>query len=147
MAIYTIGFTKKTAQKFYETLKKNKIDVVIDIRLNNNSQLASFSKFPDIEYFLKELLDCAYIHDKRFAPKDSTLKDYKNKDLTWDGYVEEFTETMEERTIGVYIEKYYKKYQEQNICLLCSEPTPEQCHRSLVSVYFKDCYQSDVIHL
>ena len=68
MIIYTLGFTQKSAQKFFETIKKHQIELLIDVRLNNNSQLASFTKGRDLPYFLKELCDCAYIHEVAFAP-------------------------------------------------------------------------------
>ena len=147
MAIYTIGFTKKTAEKFFETIKDAKIDVVIDIRLNNTSQLASFAKFPDIQYFLKQLSNCGYIHDLKFAPGESTLKDYKSKKINWSGYVEQFEQTMQSRKIYEYIQKKYLNYKDKNICLLCSEANHIECHRSLVSEYFKKVFNANVINL
>lgn len=147
MTIYTIGFTQKTAEQFYTTLKEKDMNFLIDIRLNNKSQLASFSKFPDIEFFLKELIGCEYIHDLQFAPESDTLKDYKAKKIDWTGYVVQFSATMDKRNIMKYIERNYTKFLEKNICLLCSEPTHEQCHRSLVSEYFKKQFNSEIIHL
>ena len=44
MTIYTIGFTQKSAEQFFEAIKKNNIELLIDVRLNNKSQLAGFSK-------------------------------------------------------------------------------------------------------
>lgn len=79
--IYTIGFTKKHAEIFFGLLQKNKIEVLIDVRLNNTSQLAGFSKYPDIQFFLKEICDIQYISDTAFAPEDWILKDYKSKKL------------------------------------------------------------------
>lgn len=75
--IYTIGFTQKDANYFFETLKPNDIGLVLDIRLNNSSQLSGFSKYPDIKYFLKKLCTIDYIHDTKFSPTESTLKRYK----------------------------------------------------------------------
>ena len=79
--LYTIGFTKKNAEKFFELIRKNDITLLVDVRLNNTSQLAAFSKYPDIEFFLKEICSCDYKHEILFAPEDSTLSRYKKKTI------------------------------------------------------------------
>lgn len=141
--LYTIGFTQKSAESFFDLLNKNKVKTVIDIRLNNTSQLAGFAKFPDIQYFLKKICDIDYIHDKIFSPTELTLKKYKNKEITWKQYVEEFNETMQARDVDKHIEKNYKYL--DNICLLCSESTHEKCHRSIVSDMFKKQFNNIII--
>ena len=93
--IYTIGFTKKTAEDFFNLLESNSIDIILDIRLNNTSQLSGFSKFPDIKFFLKKINNIEYIHDIKLSPKESTLKKYKKNNIDWNGYVSECKETME----------------------------------------------------
>lgn len=145
--IYTIGFTQKTAEKFFCTLLENKVDLVIDIRLNNTSQLAGFAKFPDIQFFLKKIGSINYIHDPFFAPTDELLKNYKNKKMSWQEYEAIFEKIMTERDIKKYIEDKYAKYSNQNICLLCSEPTEKQCHRRLVAEYFRKIFHLEIIHL
>ena len=55
MKLYTIGFTKKSARRFFELIKLHNIDVLVDVRLNNKSQLAGFTKEEDLEYFLSEI--------------------------------------------------------------------------------------------
>ena len=97
--IYTIGFTKKTAESFFNVLKENRVELVLDIRLNNTSQLSAFAKFSDIRYFLKVIGGIEYIHDTKFSPKETTLKRYKKKDIDWSHYVTEFNDTMDERDI------------------------------------------------
>lgn len=138
--IFTIGFTKKTAEKFFELLKSNNIDVLIDIRLNNTSQLAAFSKYPDIEYFLEKICNIKYIHDNNFAPEESTLQRYKKNEINWKEYVEEFETTMSRREISKYIKDKYLYLANKKICLLCSEPTADKCHRGLVSKEFVKCF-------
>lgn len=146
--LYTIGFTQKSAKKFFNLLKNNKIDVVIDIRLNNTSQLAGFSKYPDIDYFLNDLLNIKYIHDPKLSPTEIILKDYKEKKISWDEYTNRFNELMGQRNIEQYIQEKYNDCRSIKYCLLCSENEPEQCHRSLVSNYFrKICEQLKVINL
>lgn len=144
--IYTIGFTQKTAQTFFELLKDNDIGVLLDIRLNNTSQLAAFTKYPDIKYFLQEICGIDYVHDTKFSPTESTLKKYKKKEINWNQYIEEFNQTMNERNINEYIKSNYSL--SKKICLLCSEPTAEQCHRKLVSNKFKDVFNKlEIINL
>lgn len=144
--IFTIGFTKKTAQQFFELLEINDIKLVLDIRLNNTSQLAAFSKYPDIKYFLKEICDIQYMHDTKFSPSKNTLTKYKKKNISWEQYVEEFDKTMKDRNIIEHIKSNYSKLDQ--ICLLCSEATFENCHRSLVARDFKSCFNFlEVVHI
>lgn len=144
--IYTIGFTKKRAKEFFTILKESNIKTVLDIRLNNTSQLAGFAKFPDIGYFLKEICNIKYIHDINFSPSKETLKRYKDKEINWGQYTIEFDNTMKERDIEQYILKNYNL--DKNICLLCSELLSENCHRSLVAKRFKGIFETaNIINL
>lgn len=144
--VYTIGFTQKTAKQFFSILNDNNIDVVVDVRLNNSSQLAGFSKYPDIEFFLDKICHIRYKHDLNFAPNGSTLTRYKKKQINWEEYEAEFAQTMQGRKITEYIKSAYDD--NVSICLLCSEPTPEKCHRRLIADYFKDAFNEvRIIHL
>ena len=144
--IYTIGFTKKTAEEFFTLLEENNIQKLIDIRLSNNSQLAAFSKFPDIEFFLKRLCNIAYIHDPIFAPSEKLLNSYKKRLIDWVDYEIEFSALMGARNIKNYIVSNYSDC--DNCCLLCSEPTPENCHRRLVAEIFAKVLKNvEIVHL
>lgn len=145
--IYTIGFTKKSAENFFDLLMKNNIDTILDVRLNNTSQLAGFSKFPDIKFFLKKIGNIDYISDIRFAPEDWILKNYKSGKMTWNQYMTEYQRLMEHRNIEEYIIKQYSKMINKNICLLCSEDKAENCHRLLVAKLFKKQLGCDIINL
>ena len=147
MKVYTIGFTQKHAEDFYEKIKRAQIDTLIDVRLNNTSQLASFSKYPDIVYFLDKLCNVKYCHDIKLSPTEILLKNYKKGDVTWQEYEVIFKKTMSERKITEYIAKKYSYYSDKNICLLCSEPTAVKCHRRLVAEYFNQVFNSETIHI
>jgi uncharacterized protein (DUF488 family) len=148
MDIYTIGFTKKSAEKFFSLLKNNKIDALFDIRLNNTSQLAGFTKYPDIEFFLKHICNIKYIHDIKLAPTDKILHDYKKNVITWDDYVNLFDQLMERRCINEYlVSKYADLFKNNRVCLLCSESTPERCHRSLVAARVSNAFDSKIVNL
>ena len=127
--LFTIGFTHKTAEKFFSALIRAGVKRVIDIRLNNTSQLAGFAKKDDLRYFLKALGDMDYIHRPDFAPTQEILDDYKKKKGDWAAYELEFRALLEERKP----EEHVTRDLLDGGCLLCSEPTPERCHRRLVA--------------
>lgn len=136
MQIYTLGFTKKSAREFFELIKENNIQLLIDIRLNNQSQLAGFTKGRDLGYFLKELCGCDYVHEPIFAPTKQLLDDYKKGKTSWDEYEMVFDKIMLSRDISNYfLEKYAKM---DSVCLLCSELEPKCCHRRLVAEKLKE---------
>jgi uncharacterized protein (DUF488 family) len=129
--IYTIGFTKKNAEKFFSLLKSQNISKVIDVRLNNVSQLAGFAKKDDLKYFLKELCNAEYIHAPDLAPTEDILSLYKKGDISWEKYEDSFLNLMAKRNI----EKTISPSLLENGCLLCSENEPHMCHRRLVVEY------------
>ena len=90
MNLYTIGFAQKTASMFFELMKENNIDLLLDIRLNNKSQLAGFTKGQDLKYFLSEICNCDYIHYLYYAPTKDILDDYKHKKISWEQYEERY---------------------------------------------------------
>jgi len=144
MKLYTIGFTKKTAQEFFEILIKNHVERIIDIRLNNDSQLAGFSKSKDLSYFLKKLANISYEHRPEFAPTKKILNGYKNKEISWEDYEKEYISLLEQRNILRNVD--YSLF--NNACLLCSEATEEKCHRRLFAEYLaKHNRNITIIHL
>ena len=146
MILYTIGFTQKTARQFFEVIRTNEIKLLIDVRLNNVSQLAGFSKGNDLAYFLSEICDCDYIHRIDFAPSKEILDGYKEKKIAWPDYEKQYKLLIENRkSISGFVEKY-EKY--QKICLLCSEPTAVNCHRRLLAELITNQYpQITVKHI
>ncbi len=129
--IYSIGFTKKNAKKFFELLKANHVEKVIDVRLNNTSQLAGFTKGDDLEYFLMQIGGIGYIHDQIFSPTKEILDVYKKGSIGWVEYEEKYYDLMKKRNVTQYIKQKGIDYWIDS-CLLCSEEHAEQCHRRLV---------------
>ncbi len=132
--LYTIGFTKKTAQQFFETLVNNGVKRVIDIRLNNVSQLAGFAKRTDLEYFLQTISEIKYDHILDLAPTKDILNDYKKKQVNWETYEQKFLHLISDRQI----EKKVSREHLESSCLLCSEAKPHHCHRRLVAEYLNE---------
>lgn len=131
MTIYTIGFTKKSAEQFFELLRDSGARRIVDIRLNNVSQLAGFSKKNDLAYFAKAICGMDYVHLPELAPTQEMLDAYKKNGGDWDEYERQFLALIEERKIAETTPKEII----DGACLLCSEETPEHCHRRLVAKY------------
>ena len=146
MKLYTLGFTKKSAKQFFELLRKSNIQELVDIRLYNVSQLAGFTKGADLKYFLEELCNIQYVHNVSFAPTKEILDDYKKKKITWDEYEERFIDLLGHRYIDGNLIKDFSK-ESEGICLLCSEPTPENCHRRLVAEFIKREFPDSAIEI
>jgi uncharacterized protein (DUF488 family) len=134
--LFTIGFTKKSAQSFFSKIQIAGVTKLIDIRLNNVSQLAGFTKRDDLIYFLRVICNCRYNHMPILAPTKDILDAYKGKKIDWDEYVRRFSSLIRERRI----ENEISAEELNNACLLCSEPSPEQCHRRLVAEYFNEVF-------
>jgi uncharacterized protein (DUF488 family) len=145
MEIYTTGFTQKTAAQFFETLKKAGIQQLLDIRLNNSSQLSGFAKRSDLVYFLKEICNAAYLHEPLLTPTQEMLDKYRKQKGGWNAYEKEFLALLAERKVE---EKIDPALFETPTVLLCSEPTAEHCHRRLVAEYFSQHWGNvRIIHL
>jgi len=139
--IYTIGFAGKSAGEFFPRLRDAGVVRVVDIRLNNVSQLAGFTKKRDIEYFLKEIVQIEYIHRPELAPTKEILDGYKKKEIDWGEYEIRFGRLMAERQV----ETLLTREELNGACLLCSESEAEKCHRRLVAEYFQNRWRGVVI--
>ncbi|VAX08798.1 hypothetical protein MNBD_GAMMA26-1073 [hydrothermal vent metagenome] len=139
MNIFSIGFTQKKASQFFELLRNEEIKSLVDVRLNNVSQLAGFAKRDDLMFFLRELCQIDYIHLPDLAPTKDILNAYKKGNMEWSEYEEKFLNLMVKRNI----ERIDKSVIEDG-CLLCSEHKPHNCHRRLVIDYLNDSWDSSL---
>jgi uncharacterized protein (DUF488 family) len=143
--IYTIGFTQTTAERFFQRLIDAGVHRLLDVRLNNSSQLAGFAKAQDLPYFLNELVGATYEHEPKLAPTQEMLDSYKKRKGDWDTYEAGFLSLMAEREIEHAMNPADF---ETPTALLCSEATPEHCHRRLVCDYLAARWPAIVaIHL
>ena len=144
MKLFTIGFTKKSAKEFFEILKTNNIEQIIDIRLNNTSQLAGFTKKDNLKYFLKELCGIDYCHFIFLAPTKE-IRDRYIKSKDWDVYIKEYIELLDNRKV---LDKLDKSYFKRKSCFLCSEASANHCHRRLLVEYLKGHWDYvEIVHL
>jgi uncharacterized protein (DUF488 family) len=142
--LYTIGFTGKSAQEFFELLEQNGVRKIVDTRISNNSQLAGFAKHKDLAYFADRLANIAYTHELKFAPTKELLEKYRKKKLSWDQYTQEYLYLLDARNIKETVDTEAL----DGCCLLCSEHSPEKCHRRLLAEYLQKLNPDiQVIHL
>ena len=131
MELYTMGFTQKSAERFFGLISENRIELLVDVRLNNRSQLAGFTKGEDLAFFLHKLCGCGYCHREDMAPTKDILDAYKKGTIGWEEYEELFIPLMKSRgSVERFLEELGKY---DRVLLLCSEPTPEKCHRRLLA--------------
>lgn len=146
MAIYTAGFAAWTAEQFFGELKKANITNLVDVRLNNTSQLAGFAKKEDLKFFLRSLCSVSYYHEPLLAPTSNLLTKYRKNEISWDEYETQFNYLLKDRAVELSVSK---ELFSENPILLCSEHSPEKCHRRLVVNYLNFSWGSnaEIIHL
>lgn len=144
MKIFTIGFTKKSAEQFFRRLKQPGLERIVDTRLNNVSQLAGFTKKEDLRFFLREICHIDYVHLPELAPTQDILDAYKKNGGDWSTYERQFLALMAKRRVAETVDKKLLA----GGCLLCSEATPEHCHRRLVAEYLREKWGDvDIQHI
>lgn len=144
MKLFTIGFTKKSAEEFFSALQRSGAERLVDVRLNNVSQLAGFAKRSDLEYFLRVICGIPYSHQLALAPTQDMLDDYRKRDQDWSRYEAKFLELI----AGREIERSVDPGEMAGACLLCSEAAPHRCHRRLVAEYLQRTWGDvEIIHL
>jgi uncharacterized protein (DUF488 family) len=144
MRVCTIGFTKRSAEAFFTAVCGSGAKRVVDVRLNNSSQLAGFSKRDDLAYFLKAICGLEYVHLPELAPTQELLEGYRKRGGSWTDYERAFRELIE----GRRIEESVPRDLIADGCLLCSEATAERCHRRLVAEYLHERWGGlEVVHL
>jgi len=142
MEIYSIGFTQKSASDFFGTLKANGIERLLDVRLNNTSQLAGFAKQSDLPYFLREICRAAYEHEPLLAPTQEILDAFKKHKGSWDAYTEAYLALIRARKVESALSR--DSFEKKTV-LLCSEPTAEHCHRRLALEYLQEHWNNVAI--
>jgi uncharacterized protein (DUF488 family) len=143
MEIYSIGFTQKSAAQFFGTLKAHGIERLLDVRLNNTSQLAAFAKQADLAYFLHEICGAIYEHEPLLAPTQDILDAYKKHKGSWETYTEKYLALIRSRRVESILAR--ESFQKRTV-LLCSEATAEHCHRRLALEYLQNHWEGVEIH-
>jgi len=144
MKIFTIGFTKKSAEGFFDLLEKHGVQKIIDIRISSSSQLAGFAKDKDLAYFARKILGIPYEHRLELAPTKELMNGYRSGEISGEGYKQRYLELLEQRNVlqGLEIADF------ENACLLCSEHEPEGCHRKVLAERLSEEFEGvEVVHL
>lgn len=144
---YTIGFSGKSAERFFDLLRQHNVRLVLDVRLWNRSQLAGFTKARDLQFFLRAILDADYLHLPILAPTKELLDRYKKKQISWADYESVYLQILAERNVEAALDSDLFT----DACLLCSEATAQKCHRRLAAEYLQSKWgiskQFNIIHL
>lgn len=144
MKLYTIGFTGKSAEQFFRLLETAKPSTLVDVRLNNTSQLAGFSKSDDLAFFLRRILHIPYHHRLELAPTQAMLDKFRKQGQSWTSYEKSFNRLLEKRAI----QDTLAPSEMDGACLLCSEHEPDRCHRRLVAEYLQRHWEGvEIRHL
>lgn len=118
---------------------------LLDVRLNNTSQLAGFAKKDDLEFFLREICGIRYVHEPLLAPTQEILDAFKKSKGAWERYELDFMALLRQREVEKHLDRAFF---EMPTALLCSEPKPDHCHRRLVLEYLKKHWGDiQIIHL
>ena len=145
MNLYTIGFTGKSAERFFTLLRENGVQRLVDTRLYPSTQLSGFAKAQDLAWLLGEVSNCDYVRLKELAPTPEILRDYR-KDEDWERYVERFEALLDARDIPRALDR--ASFERAASCLLCAEDEPDFCHRRLVAERLARAWPgTTVVHL
>lgn len=145
MQIFTIGFTKKGAERFFGLLEDAEVERLLDVRLRNRSQLAGFAKRDDLRFFLDQLLDIDYEHSEVLAPTEELLNAWRDDEIVWQTYEDRFWELLNQRAVETELDS--GSFEKPTV-LLCSEHEPDHCHRRIVAEYLDEEWGGvDITHL
>jgi uncharacterized protein (DUF488 family) len=144
MKLYTIGFTRKSAEYFFTLLQRAGVRIILDVRLNNVSQLAGFTKREDLRYFSRAICKADYLHLPELAPSEELFHARKKENMNWKMYEKRFLDLIKRRAI----EEKLTPESADGGCLLCTEEDPRHCHRRLVAEYLRDRWGDvEIVHL
>ena len=138
MQLYTIGYSKKTAEEFFNILRDNGVKQIVDIRRHNTNQLAGFTKKSDLPWFLDTIAGIDYSHELSLAPSEELMRAYRKEGLPFDEFAKQLRAEFAEREMPKLID---------GSALLCSEPKPDTCHRSVAAQYLAEKGDVEVVHL
>lgn len=143
--LFTIGFTRSTAERFFTRLEAAGVREVVDVRLKRTSQLAGFAKQPDLAFLLRRVSGIDYLEVPLLAPDPAAFAAYRAGTMSWDDYAAAYGRCLDERAVATRLAPATLA----EACLLCSEATPERCHRRLAAEHLRAAWGGawSVVHL
>lgn len=128
--IYAISAYQISAQQFFKELLESQVDLLLDVRLKNQSQLCGFTKKADLAFFVPQICKAKYVHDLKFAPEAGLLDRYVKHWITWEEYARRYKEKMEEQDVEQYFWDKYGHY--KCICMLGTETKQRRSHTEVL---------------
>ena len=143
MRIYTLGFSHKSAEEFFDMLRESGVRRVVDIRRSNTNQLAGFTKKDDLRYFLRVILDMPYTHELALAPSADLMHAYRHDEVGFDEFSKQLREEYDAGEVSSLDRSLF-----DDAVLLCSEADPSTCHRLVAAEYLAEVWDDvEIVHL
>lgn len=143
MRIYTLGFSHKSAEEFFDILRESGVRRVVDIRRSNTNQLAGFTKKDDLRYFLRVILDMPYTHELALAPSGDLMHAYRHDEVGFDEFSKQLREEYDAGEVSSLDRSLF-----DDAVLLCSEADPSTCHRLVAAEYLAEVWDDvEIVHL
>ncbi len=142
--LYTIGFTKKTAERFFDLLSEHGVSTLVDIRLKPDSQFSGWAKRQDLPYFMRRLASGDYLYLPELAPTAEIMaiaRDSRHPDRA--EFERAYLALLYERNIPDTLDR--GTFERGRCCLLCSENEPEGCHRLFAARRMADVWHDVTI--
>ncbi|MEK6888073.1 MAG: DUF488 domain-containing protein [Candidatus Aenigmatarchaeota archaeon] len=139
--VYSIGYQGRNIDQFIDTLKENKIKVLIDTRNSGLSRKPNFSRQTLKNKIEKNGIRFISVPDAG-APKElrNYLKDSGNIEIFFKMYKKHIIKTKA-------FEKLSSHINGERTCLMCFERNPYECHRLILSEMIHQNMDTEVRHL
>jgi len=124
--IFALSAYETSAEQFFQKLKEEKADLVLDVRLKNSNQLCGFTKAKDLAYLIPAVTGAAYVHDLRFAPSAALLESYLKHQIGWEMYRASYLSEMKRHRAMDAFRVSYDSY--QSICILGTSTRKRRSH-------------------
>ncbi len=128
--IFLLSAYETSAADFFQTLVRNKADLMLDVRQGNTSQLCGFTKKKDLAFFVPQLTGADYIHDVVFAPDRELLDLYTKYHMPWEDYAREYEKIIRKRDGVAHFKERYGKY--HSVCLLGTATRKRRSHNEVL---------------
>lgn len=134
MVLFTIGYERASFAGFAETLVDAGVDLLIDVRAQPHSRRREFAR----KHLGAGLADYGIRYESRpeLGTPQAGREAAKRGDMETFGHV--FEAQLSTPAAQAMLEKLLVLMRNENVCLMCYERDPEQCHRTLICEWLRD---------